>query len=89
MERQEIVSPSLKRPVNVAKKAPSMQICDLFAAFRDKVTWERSDVLNPALRNASRDYRFDWAPVSATAVTSTSLGDASLGKAPGRFSSVQ
>ena len=65
--RQVTTLPSGAWPRRRAKKAPSMVICDLFAARKFVETGDRSSREKPACMYAERDQRFDCAPVSVIA----------------------
>ena len=48
MVEHEMFSPCLEIPLSLTIKAPTIRICDLFAADMDKLTGIKSSFLNPA-----------------------------------------
>ena len=65
---QEIFFPVGDVPVSRNNNAPAIEIGDLLAASKSIETGMRSDSVNPAAKQPSRDHKQDWAPVSAIAV---------------------
>ena len=61
-----IVFPLGLRPSRFARKAPSIRIGDLLAAFIESATGDKSLLENPARKNSFKDHKLDIAPVSAT-----------------------